>query len=255
MRSPAILMAAALLSSGCASAKPHAPSGNRAPPTRRAARPARSEPRDADATRDPELERRVARLELRLMERDAQVEDLQARLEDARAEVVRAMAKLRTVTSRAEAASGMAEAEVALQSLRSGSGGTQPPEVSQAATLLRQSGTEFDRQNYGGALYLANQAKAVAAMGRGRLTDGNRGGGSGAAAPRPGETAFALPLHLKASGRGNVREGPGTGFAVAFAVDAGTPLTGLSYTDDWVRVSDDASGRGGWISRMLVGRP
>src|SRR2546425_8259366 len=44
--------------------------------------------------------------------------DLQARLDEARQEVVRALAKLQTVASRAEAASAMAEAEIAVQSLR-----------------------------------------------------------------------------------------------------------------------------------------
>jgi SH3-like domain-containing protein len=30
-------------------------------------------------------------------------------------------------------------------------------------------------------------------------------------------------------------------------------LTGYSYIEDWVRVSDE-TGRGGWISRRLVSR-
>jgi SH3-like domain-containing protein len=71
---------------------------------------------------------------------------------------------------------------------------------------------------------------------------------------RQGETAFALPIRLKVVNRGNVREGPGTNFAVVFAVEAGSALTGYSYADEWVRVSDDG-GRGGWIFRGLVGRP
>ena len=64
------------------------------------------------------------------------------------------------------------------------------------------------------------------------------------------------PAHLvdcEVQHRGNVREGPGTNFDVAFAVDAGNALTGYSYLDDWVRVSDD-SGRSGWIFRSLVTR-
>src|SRR2546426_5811834 len=92
------------------------------------------------------------------------VEDLRARLDDARQEVVRALAKLQTVASRAEAASAMAEAEIALQALRAATGG--PPggssDVAQAGTLVQQASGEFAKQNYGGALYLANQAKSVA---------------------------------------------------------------------------------------------
>ena len=203
--------------------------------------------RDTVTVRDPELERRVSRLELRVLEKEAQVAELQTRLEDARDEVVRTMAKLETLNSRAEAASGMAEADVALQALRNAGGGSQSPELSQATQLARRSNAEFEKRNFGGALYLANQARALAIAGRARLT-GNRG------TVRPGETQFAVPVRLRASSRGNVREGPGTSFAVAFSVESGAMLTGFSHTDEWVRVVDDG-GRSGWIFRSLVTRP
>jgi uncharacterized protein YraI len=196
--------------------------------------------------KDPELEKRVAALELSVFARDAQIEDLQNKLEDARAEVVRAMAKLQSVASRAQAASSMAEAEVALQSMRAG--GDEPPEARQVAGLVRQAASAFDKQNYGGALYLANQAKTVASSYRGRLAATGRDSG------RPGETAFAVPLKLVTTTRGNVRGGPGTGFPIVFAADSGTTLTGFSYADEWIRISDDG-GRGGWIFRSLVSRP
>jgi hypothetical protein len=187
----------------------------------------------------------VARLEIRLLEKEAMVEDLQARLEEARAEVVRAMAKLRTVASRAEAASGMAEAEVALQTLRA-SGAPQSAHAA-VAQLLRQSAAEFDRTNYGGALYLADQGKALATTYRGRSSENSK------VSARPGETAFALPIRLKALSRGNVREGPGTSFDVAFGVESGMVITAVAYNDEWIRISDDA-GRTGWIFRTLVTR-
>lgn len=197
--------------------------------------------------RDPELDKRLARVELLMLARDAQVEDLQSKLEDARAEVVRAMAKLQTVASRAQAASAMAEAEVSLQSMKSGAA-EEPPEAAQATRLVRQSATEFNKQNYAGALYLANQAKTLASSYRGRLSLGNREG------TRPGETAFAVPIRLKMTTRGNVREGPGTGFPISFAAESGTLLTGYSYADEWIRVGDE-TGRSGWVFRSLVGRP
>jgi uncharacterized protein YraI len=197
--------------------------------------------------RDPELDKRVARLELALLARDAQLEDLQARLDDTRAEVVRAMAKLQSVASRAQAASSMAEAEVALQTMKAGAG-EDPPEAAQATRLVRQAATEFDKQNYGGALYLANQAKTLASSYRGRISASGRDSG------RPGETQFAVPIKLVTTTRGNVRGGPGTGFPIVFAADSGTTLTGFSYADEWIRISDDG-GRGGWIFRSLVSRP
>jgi uncharacterized coiled-coil protein SlyX len=194
--------------------------------------------------KDPELERRVAELELRLLEKEAQVEELESRLEDTRGEVVRTMAKLQTVASRAEAASGMAEAEIALQSLKAGSGHSSA-EIAQVTSLVRQATAEFNKQNYGGALYLAGQAKALAGVSRGRVSQ--------AGSSRSGETLFAAPVRLKSTGRGNVREGPGTNYSVAFSLDSGSPLTGHSYVDEWIRVSDD-NGRSGWIFRSLVTR-
>jgi len=213
-----------------------------APAPRAAPRPARPGAAPAD------LERRIARLELSLMEKEAQVEELQSLLDDTRQEVVRAMAKLQTLATRAEAASGIAEAEVALQTLRTAPGQPPTPEGTQASRLLKESSAEFDKGNYGGALYLANQAKTFAGAARGRLSAGERG------AQRPGETAFALPIRLVAAGRGNVRAGPSTGSRIEFGVEPGDPLIGYSYVDEWIRIGDD-SGRGGWIFRSLVARP
>ena len=204
--------------------------------------------RDTVVVRDPEVDKRAARLELQLMARDAQIEDLQSRLEDTRAEVVRAMAKLQSVASRAQAASAMAEAEVILQTLKTSTAQDPPPEVTQVTRLVRQSSTEFDKQNYGGALYLANQAKTVASSYRGRLGMNNQ-------EARPGETLFAVPIKLKTTTKGNVREGPGTNFSVSFSADAGSSITAYSYADEWIRITDDSSGRSGWIHRTLVARP
>src|ERR1700680_406812 len=220
--------------------------GTACSPTPPAPPPALKVVHDTVTVRDPELDKRVSRLELQLLARDAQIEDLQARLEDARAEVVRAMAKLQSVASRAQAASAMAEAEVALQTMKSG-GTTEPPEATQVTRLVRQSATEFDKANYVGALYLANQDKTVASSYRGRLGVSREGA-------RPGETLFAVPIKLKTTSRGNVREGPGTNFPVSFTAEAGSAITGFSFADEWVRVADD-TGRTGWIHQTLVARP
>ena len=231
------MISGALLLAGCA-AKQAEP----APTTRPAPRPTKPGATPAD------LERRIARLELSLMEKEAQVEDLQTRLDNTRQEVVRAMAKLQTLATRAEAASGIAEAEVALQTLKTAPGQQATPEGTQAARLLKESSAEFDKENYGGALYLANQAKTLASAARGRLSAGERG------AQRQGEIAFALPIRLVAAGRGNVRAGPGTGSRIEFGVEPGDALIGYSYVDEWIRIGDD-NGRGGWIFRSLVARP
>lgn len=200
---------------------------------------------DTVKVRDPDLEQQVNRLEMQLLGKDAQMEELQARLEDARREVVRTMAKLRTVATRAEAASAMAEAELAVQSLRNVRGSQGAPELAQGADLLKQSTDVFNRQNFGGALYLATQAKDMARAGKTRLAAGE--------GTRNGEVLFAAPVSLVTTSRGNLREGPGTRFTVLLTLDSGSGLTGFSYVDDWVRVRDQ-SGRNGWVYSNIVSR-
>jgi len=190
--------------------------------------------------RDPELERQVTQLEIQLMERDAQIEHLSDRLEQTLNEVVATMAKLRSLATRAEAASAMAEADVALKSI--GASSPNGPEFKQASRLMEQSSAEFRRNNFGGALYLANQAKAATRI---RATgDGSQ---------RSGEVAFAAPVRLRASMDANVRAGPGMNFPIAFIADSGSPLSGLSSLGEWVRVRNEA-GNEGWIFGALVAR-
>jgi len=199
--------------------------------------------------RDTALEQRAARLELKVLEQEAQVAELQSRLDDARREVVRAMAKLQSLATRAEAASGMAEAEIALQALRSANGNNSPasPEYGQGSQLLQLATAEFDQQNYAGALYLATEAKNAAAAGQGRVSSDDR------ASTRKGEVPFALPLPLQTTGRANVREGPGANFKVMFTLETGVPIVAYSYVEQWVRIKD-GNDRPGWIHQSLIDR-
>lgn len=194
--------------------------------------------------RDPELERKLALSELLLLEREVQLGEMQARLDDARQEVVRAMARQQSLASRAEAASAMAEAEIALQSLRATAGAEGVTEVSR---LIRLSAAEFDQQNYAGALYLASQAKGAAFAARGQLASVDRG------PLRAGERPFATPLKLQTAKGANVRDGPGANFKVSFTLPAGSLLTGLSHAEQWVRITDE-TGRDGWIHQGLISR-
>jgi hypothetical protein len=195
--------------------------------------------------RDHDLEQRVSRQDLQLLDKDAQIEELQTQLDEARREVLRSMAKVQTLATRAEAASAMAEAEIALQTLRRSAGGQAAPEVAKAAKLYAEASDQFNKQNYGGALWLANQAKTQAGLGRRRFT------GADSAALRPGEQLFAVPLRLQTVGRSKLREGPGTGYRSLVTLEGGRPLTAFSFVDQWMRVSDD-SGRSGWVFYNLV---
>lgn len=242
-----LMLSVVLLGTGCKLPPPNGSSPQRDTTRMRPVPPA---PPRAVVVRDTALEQRAARLELGILEKEAQVEELQTRLDDARREVVRAMAKLQSLATRAEAASGMAEAEIAIQALRTAGGsGASIPELGQSAQLLQLGSGEFDRQNYGGALYLSTQAKNVAAAGQARLVGGNGARGTS----RAGEVPFAVPLKVQTTGRANVREGPGSGYGVLFTLDAGARLIAYSYVDQWVRVTDEAD-RPGWIHQGLIGR-
>jgi len=197
--------------------------------------------------RDPEQDRRIAQLELQMMERDAEVEALEGQLDDARLEVVHAMAKVQTLASRAEAASGMAEAQVAVQSLKTAAGSSPAPEVAAANGLLRLASSEFDKGNYGGVVYLSTQAKNLAAAGQARLSSVDR------STLRPGEVPFAVPVQVHTTGHANVRAGPGTTFKIAYTLEAGVNVTAFSYVDEWVRITD-GDDRTGWIHRSLITR-
>jgi hypothetical protein len=192
--------------------------------------------------RDPELERQVTQLEIQLMERDALIERQNAQLEHALKELVGTMGKLRSLATRAEAASAMAEADVALKTI--GNSGRNSSALRQATWLMQQSSAEFQRKNFGGALYLANQAKAAAHL---------RGTGAGVDELRPGEVAFLGPVKLRARMHSNVRAGPGMNFGVSYSADSSSALSGLSYLGEWIRVKNEA-GNEGWIFGSLVTR-
>jgi len=189
-------------------------------------------------------ERRIANLELQVLEKSAQLEQLQAQLDEARREVVRSMARLQSVATRAEAASGIAEAELALQSMPGNAAG-----AAAIRNLTEQSSAEFEKANYGGALYLANQAKSAALSARSAGAEDDQG------SLRPYERSLALPLQLETTTGANVRSGPGTTFGVVYTLPAQSRVVAYSSAEQWLRVVDD-SGRRGWISQTLIrGRP
>jgi len=170
----------------------------------------------------------------------------QRMLDNAMQEVVRVQAKQRSLESRAEAASEIAEAEIGLKALRDKAADTNCPEVANAEQLLTRASDEFDKQNFGGALYLVGQAKSLIKLGDLRLGMPQQRAGEGEA-----EMPFVVPLALKLNARGNLREGPGQDYKVLVTLDAGSRITAYFTKGTWMRVESDG-GVGGWISRSLV---
>jgi uncharacterized coiled-coil protein SlyX len=241
MRSlPLLLLIAAPAASGCAHNAPdQVPGQDTTPPPVRVVT-------ETVTVRDPEADQRLFDLQMQLAEKDQQVEELQQRLDEAQRDVVRSMAKVQTLATRAEAASGMAEAEVALETLKR-TVGAQGPGVAQPAALLQQATDAFNHQNYGGALWLANQAKNRAVDSRGRLA------GTDSLQRLDGERLFSVPVRFETLGRTNLRAGPGTNYDAITTLDGGTALTGVSYVPSWIRVMD-GDGRIGWVYGRLVQR-
>lgn len=203
--------------------------------------------------RDPEMAGELARARVQLLERNARLADMDRRLTEATTELVRAMARLRTLATRAEAASAIAEAEVTLQQLRGRAGQQVPPEVAQSEAALRSASAAFDAENFGGAVYLATQAKRSATIGRGRLAE------TGGTAMRAGERPFALPVPLTTTSNANLRAAPSGTAAVVSTAPPGTALTAYSYELEWLKVST-AEGLSGWVHQSVVrsatgGRP
>jgi hypothetical protein len=199
-----------------------------------------------------DLEEEKDRQNLHLIEQKAMINELEQRLllqqqvlDDAIQEIVRVKAKQRGLESRAEAASEMAEAEIALKSLRVLAAARNDPKLANAEQLLRRATEEFENQNFGGALYLVSQAKSQIKNGLLRLGNGDR------VDRLEGETPFAVPLPLVVNTRGNLREGPGRSFRVLVTMEEGTPITGYSLKGPWLRV-ERSNGESGWIHRSLV---
>jgi TolA-binding protein len=200
-----------------------------------------------------QLEDQAAALRLRLLEKEAVAQSLREQLsggrvelEEAIGEVVRSKAKLRSIESKAQAASDIAEGEIALKTAKARyAGADRPPAISVAEQLLAMSAKEFEKQNYGGSLYLAGQArtKIRAAEVQARMR--------GSVDSVGGEIRFAAPVELTVAKACKLRKSPGLDAEVLSTLPPGTPVTGLSYKGKWVRVAyGDRST--GWIFQTLL---
>jgi len=194
-----------------------------------------------------DLNKTNAELQLKLLERNAELTRLDDERSEAIQEVVRTKSKLRSIESKAEAASTMAEIEIALKQVKAAAVKAKQdpgPGIRKAEKLLAMSATEFENSNYGGTIYLATQAKSLIGTRREQM-------GADNLSPQPDEVPFTFPIALKSLRRSNVRDGPGTGFGVLLTLAPETPLLGLGYKDQWVRVRIE-DGRDGWMHYTLV---
>jgi len=192
-----------------------------------------------------DLDDKLARFQLLVLEREAQLKELGRKLEEAILEVVRAKAKLRSIESKAEAASHLAEAEIALKTLKGSAAGRRDEDFVQVEEMLKLGALEFKKENYGGALYLTSQAKSLLKEGQERSQNRDQ------APLLKGEVLFTPPLPLQVASEVKAREGPGLEFKELHSLGSGEPVLGLSYKGQWVRVKAQ-DGRAGWIMYTRV---
>jgi alpha-D-ribose 1-methylphosphonate 5-triphosphate synthase subunit PhnH len=163
-----LLIGLSLLPLSCAAPPPPPPEPVSAVAPEPAPEPPKAEPKRKKApappkrfVMTPEMDEKLAGPLLALLERDAQIQNLEKKLDEAVQETVRSKAKLASQESRAEAATSLAEAEVALKTLKdSVKGPERRPDYARLAQLVKTSAEELRKENYGGSLYLTNQIKA-----------------------------------------------------------------------------------------------
>jgi inhibitor of growth (ING)-like protein len=196
-----------------------------------------------------EFDAKLARLQTLLSEKDAQVQKLRRKLDDTIQEAVRTKSKLRSQENKADAVSGLAEAETAMKTLKeSMPDADKRSELTQANALMKMGMDELKRENYNGTLYVTNQVKVI-------LKDiQNNTQGHDKIAPVDGEVLFALPLSLKITTSGKVRERPAADSAVVWSVERGTSPIALSYKGPWIRVKGEGD-RLGWVFYNVVASP
>ncbi|HEY5762185.1 MAG TPA: SH3 domain-containing protein [Rhodocyclaceae bacterium] len=211
---------------------------------------AQSEADRAQASRIAALQ-----LELVVMAADNQrllqaIEQGRKQLDEAMLEVVRSKAKLGSLGSRAEAATALAESESLAKTLQSRSASIpQESEYRAAERMLALGNQEFKNGNFGGAYYLASNARTGFAV----LVTRSATAVPPALADRP-ESRFAAPIDLVFSTRGTVRENPNTDARVIRVADKGTEVTGLAARDLWILV-EFRDGSSGWAFYDLVAAP
>jgi hypothetical protein len=188
-----------------------------------------------------QIDPKLAKVQLLLLEKEAQIKELRHRIDDAILEVVRAKAKLRSLESKAEAASTMAEAEIALKSLKGvDAGPDKHPAFHHAGEFLRMATVEFKKENFGGALYLSTQAK-------GQIKEGEElQKGREKTALVPGEVPFTLPLPLRLVDSIKLRGGPTQDAKLLAGLEKATLVLGISHKGEWIRVKAE-DGQNGWI--------
>ena len=195
-------------------------------------------------------QREIERLQQQLVEKEVLIRNLNARqqdqakaLQETTSQVTRDQMRLRRLATQPGAASAIAEAEVAMASLKP-SQITAPAQTVQAQRLLAAATASYAKGNYGIAMDHAAQTREFIEMVKDNRT-------RKASDPRFAMVPFNIPIPLRAKSNINLRREPfGSAVKVA-ALKKDSALTAQAYLGDWLHVqtSDEHSG---WVLNTQV---
>ncbi|MEO6422664.1 MAG: SH3 domain-containing protein [Candidatus Nitrotoga sp.] len=195
-------------------------------------------------------QREIKRLQQLLAEKEVQIRNMNARQQDqAKAlqlstnQVTREQVRIRRLATMPGAASSIAEAEVAMASLKLDQF-TAPEQTLQAQRLLDAATKSYAKGNYGAAMNHAEQSREFIEM----LKD-NRTGKS--TDPRLAMVLFNIPIPLRTKSNINLRQEPFSNAAKLAILKKDTALTVHAYLGDWLNVQI-SNERSGWVLNTLV---
>lgn len=195
-------------------------------------------------------QREIERLQQQLTEKEVLIRNLNARqqdqakaLQETTSQVTRDQVRLRRLATQPGAASSIAEAEVAMASLKL-SPITALEQTLQAQRLLDAAAASYAKGNYGTAMDHAAQTHEFIEMLRDSRT-------RKAADSRPAMVPFNVPIPLRAKNNINLRREPFGSAVKLAALKKDSALTAHAYLGDWLHVQT-GNGRSGWVLNTQV---
>jgi hypothetical protein len=195
-------------------------------------------------------QREIERLQQLLAEKEGLIRNLNAHqqdqakaLQETTSQVTRDQVRLRRLATQPGAASSIAEAEVAMASLKL-SHVIEPEQTLQAQRLLDAATAFYAKGNYGTAMDHAAQTQEFVDMVRDNRT-------RKASDQRLAMVPFNIPIPLRAKSNINLRREP-LGSAVKLgALKKDSVLSAQAYLGDWIHVQTSDE-RSGWVPNTLV---
>jgi hypothetical protein len=194
----------------------------------------------------------IERLQKLLAETEAQIRSQQVRqqdqakaLQESTTHAARAQVKLRRLATRPAAASTIAEAEVAMENLKSSPSAEAEQSVQiQAQRFINAAVASYGEDNYAAAMDYAAFARGLIGMLKNNRTF------KAEDSQRP-TTWLEVAIPLRVLANSNLRQKPGERAAILGILKKDSSITAESYRGDWLQVQT-VDGRSGWVLNTLV---